>query len=99
MSEQTPETQEPETPPEGENVPPSVPPIAPPEPQTNDVQPVGRTPEAEAGEPPTDQEQGVGVAPTEPGDAGEGNPGTSFQTTEQIEGTDGSHDDETAGAI
>lgn len=33
----------------------------------------------------TDQEQGVGVAPTQPGDAGEGNAGTQFESTEQIE--------------
>lgn len=32
-----------------------------------------------------DQAQGVGIAPTEPGDAGEGNPGTHFETTEEIE--------------
>lgn len=75
------------TPPEGDVAPPQVEPISPPEPQTAPPEPVGRTPEAEAGEPPSDQEQGVGVAPTQPGDAGEGNAGTKFQTTEEIEGT------------
>lgn len=88
MSEQNQGQGQPETPPQGENAPPSVEPIAPPEPTVEDVQPVGRTPESESGEPPTDQELGVGVAPTEPGDAGEGNPGTPFQTTGQIEGGD-----------
>jgi tricorn protease len=39
--------------------------------------------------PESDEDQGVGTAPTEAGDAGEGNPGTQFQTTEQIEGEDG----------
>jgi hypothetical protein len=92
MSEHAPNEDQPETPPEGDEAPPSVDPIAPPEPAVEDVQPVGRTPEAEAGEPATDQEQGVGVAPTQPGDAGEGNVGTRFQTTEEIEGT-GSGDD------
>jgi len=38
----------------------------------------------------------VGVAPTEPGDAGEGNPGTHFQTTEQIEDTDKDGDGDVA---
>lgn len=86
MSDQQQEQQTTDAPPEGENAPPQVEPIAPPEPQTADVRPVGQTQQATDGEPRTDQEQGVGVAPTEPGDAGEGNPGTQFQTTEQIEG-------------
>ena len=33
-----------------------------------------------------DQKAGVGVGPTEPGDAGEGNPGTHPESTEEIEG-------------
>ena len=48
-------------------------------------------------EPKTDAEQGVGLAPTEPGDAGEGNPGTHFETTEQIEAADLSKSGEVAG--
>jgi hypothetical protein len=99
MSEQEPNQDQPETPPEGENAPPQVEPIAPPEPTVEDVQPAGRTPEAEAGEPATDQELGVGVSPTQPGDAGEGNAGTRFQTTEEIEGAGEQGDDDVAGAI
>lgn len=57
------------------------------------------TTEPKSGEPPTDQELGVGVAPTEPGDAGEGNPGTQFQTTAQIEGTDEQEREDVEGAI
>lgn len=83
MSDQ--EQEQPETPPEGDEAPPQVAPASPPEPD-HEAEPIGQTPEAQAGEPPSDQDQGVGVAPTEPGDAGEGNPGTQFQTTEQIEG-------------
>jgi hypothetical protein len=92
MSDQNPEN--PDTPPEGEQAPPSVEPLAPPEPD-HEPEPVGQTQQATDGEPLTDQEQGVGVAPTQSGDAGEGNPGTAFQTTEQIEGTtgDGGGDD------
>ena len=99
MSEHAPTEDQPETPPEGDEAPPSVDPIAPPEPAVEDVQPVGRTPEAEAGEPATDQDQGVGVAPTQPGDAGEGNAGTRFQTTEEIEGAGEQDGDEVAEAI
>jgi hypothetical protein len=93
MSEQEQEQTQPETPPAGDEAPPSVEPLSPPEPAVEDVQPVGRTPQAEAGEPPSDQDQGVGVAPTQAGDAGEGNPGTAFQTTEQIEGDSSEGDD------
>jgi hypothetical protein len=97
MSEQ--EQEQTPTPPEGDEAPPQVEPLTPPEP-TTEPEPVGRTPEQESGEPPSDQEQGVGVAPTEPGDAGEGNPGTHFQTTEEIENPSGSGEgDETAEAI
>jgi len=92
VSETPQEQEQPQTPAEGDDAPPQVEPITPPEPDVADVQPVGRTPEAEAGEPASDQEQGVGVAPTQPGDAGEGNAGTRFQTTEEIEGS-GSGDD------
>jgi hypothetical protein len=56
-------------------------PTTPPTPPT----PEPNTPAPDSGEEKTDQEQGVGVAPTEPGDAGEGNPGTHFETTEEIE--------------
>jgi hypothetical protein len=97
MSEQ--EQEQTQTPPEGEEAPPSVEPLSPPEPDQEPREPVGRTAEAEAGEPLTDQEQGVGLAPTQAGDAGEGNPGTAFQTTEQIEGTDKSDDEEVAESI
>lgn len=45
-----------------------------------------------------DQKAGVGVAPTEPGDAGEGNPGTHFQTTEEIE-SDGKEPGDVAESI
>jgi hypothetical protein len=99
MSEQGANQDQPAAPAEGENAPPQVEPIAPPEPAVEDVQPVGRSPEAEAGEPATDQELGVGVAPTQPGDAGEGNPGTPFETTEQVEGAQADADDEAAAAI
>jgi hypothetical protein len=94
MSDQ--ENEQAETPSPGDDAPPQVEPIAPPEPAVNDVQPVGRTPEAEAGEAPTDQEQGVGVAPTEPGDAGEGNAGTRFQSTDEIEGKQADDADDVA---
>lgn len=87
------EQDQPETPPEGDEAPPQVEPISPPEPPSEPLEPVGRTPEAEAGEQPTDQEQGVGVAPTQAGDAGEGNPGTAFKTTEEIEGAQDDDDD------
>jgi hypothetical protein len=97
MSEQ--EQEQTQTPPEGEEAPPSVEPLSPPEPDQETLEPVGRTPEAEAGEPPTDEEQGVGVAPTQAGDAGEGNPGTQFQTTEEIEGGDDDDGDETAASL
>lgn len=76
-----------EAPPTGENAPPSVPPVTPPEPD-HEPEAVGRTPESEAGDPPQDGEgNGVGTAPTQPGDVDdEGNGGhTTFQTTEQIE--------------
>lgn len=93
MSDQNPEQPQENAPPQGDEAPPQVEPIAPPEPPNAPPEPVGRTAEAEAGEPPTDQDQGVGVAPTEPGDAGEGNPGTAFQTTEEIEGASKHGDD------
>jgi len=96
MSDTENEQGQPETPPAGDEAPPSVEPISPPESDDPPLEPIGRTPEAEAGEPPSDQDQGVGVAPTEPGDAGEGNPGTHFQTTEQIEGTDKDGDGDVA---
>lgn len=99
MSEEQTEQAAPDTPPQGDEAPPQVDPISPPEPATEDVQPVGRTPEAEAGEPPSDQEQGVGVAPTEPGDAGEGFPGTRFETTEEVEAKQAGNGDDVAGAI
>ena len=107
--------EQPQTPPEGENAPPSVEPLSPPQPDNTDVAPVGQTDQAAAGEPDPnnpankaavdasedpnlghaleDQKQGVGVAPTDPGDAGEGNPGTAFQTTEQVEGGTTDSDD------
>jgi hypothetical protein len=93
MSENENEQTEPATPPEGDEAPPSVEPIAPPEPEGTTFEPVGQTEQATKGEPLTDQEQGVGVAPTQPGDAGEGNPGTPFQTTEEIENADKGGDD------
>lgn len=96
MSDQEYEQNEPDAPAEGENAPPSVEPLSPPEPTVEDVQPIGQTQQATDGEPRTDQEQGVGVAPTQAGDAGEGNPGTQFQTTEQIEGTDQGDEDDAA---
>lgn len=99
MSDQENEQTNPDAPAEGENAPPSVEPISPPEPAVEDVQPVGQTQQATDGEPRTDQEQGVGVAPTEPGDAGEGNPGTHFETTEQIENAGHDKGDDVAGAI
>jgi len=95
MSDTENEQTEPETPPEGDEAPPSVEPIAPPDAGDETFEPVGQTEQAANGEPRSDQDQGVGVAPTEPGDAGEGNPGTHFQTTEQIEGT-GKDDDDAA---
>jgi hypothetical protein len=95
MSDQ--EQEQPETPPEGDEAPPSVEPISPPEPEREPLEPLGRTPESEAGEPPSDQEQGVGVAPTQAGDAGEGNPGTQFKTTEEIEADDLSKSGEVPG--
>lgn len=94
MSDQ--ENEQPETPPEGDEAPPSVEPLSPPEPPEGEHEPVGQTQQATDGEPLSDQEQGVGVAPTQSGDAGEGNAGTQFQTTEQIEGTDKSGDDDVA---
>jgi hypothetical protein len=96
MSDTENEPTEPETPAEGDDAPPSVEPLSPPEPVVDDVQPVGQTQQAADGEPRTDQEQGVGVAPTQAGDAGEGNPGTTFQRTEEIEGTDKADDDDAA---
>jgi hypothetical protein len=97
MSDQ--ESEQAETPAQGDEAPPQVEPLSPPEPAVEDVQPVGRTPEAEAGEPPTDQEQGVGIAPTEPGDAGEGNGGTRFQSTDEIEGKQADDSDDVAASI
>jgi hypothetical protein len=96
MSDQENEQTNPDAPAEGDEAPPSVEPLSPPEPAVEDVQPVGQTQQAADGEPRTDQEQGVGVAPTQAGDAGEGNPGTQFETTEQIEGTDKPDDDDAA---
>ena len=94
MSEQNPET--PATPPEGDEAPPQVEPLTPPEPPEGEPAPEEVTPEEESGD-KSDQEQGVGLAPTEPGDAGEGNPGTHFQTTEEIEAADLSKSGEVAG--
>ena len=77
------------TPPAGDEAPPQVEPIAPPDvPEGEEFEP--NTPPAEEhdGE-QSDEDAGVGTAPTQPGDAGEGNPGTHFQTTEEIEGEDG----------
>jgi len=98
MSEHENEQNEPAPPSVGDEAPPSVEPISAPESDDPPPEPIGRTPEAESGEPPSDEDLGVGVAPTQPGDAGEGNPGTAFQTTEQIENA-GSDDDDTAKAI
>ena len=83
------DTEHENAPPAGDEAPPQVEPIAPPD-----------VPEGETFEPNTppsdddhaeqsDEDAGVGVAPTEPGDAGEGNPGTHFQSTAEIEGEDG----------
>jgi hypothetical protein len=47
-----------------------------------------KKPDEHAPDSSEDHKLGVGVAPTEPGDAGEGNPGTKFQTTEEIEKAD-----------
>lgn len=92
MSEQTdePTQEQPPTPPEGEQAPPSVEPIAPPEPDTPAPEPVGRTPEAERGDPPSDESQGVGVAPTQPGDPSdehtdEGQGDTAFRASSEDE--------------
>lgn len=76
--------------------PPTMEPISPPQPDEPPADPVGRTPEAEQGQPPSDESQGVGVAPTQDGDSEDGTSGTAFQTTEQIEGTaqDAQRDDE-----
>jgi hypothetical protein len=98
LSDQEHEQSEPETPPTGDEAPPQVEPLSPPDPGEETFEPVGQTEQASSGEPLTDQEQGVGVAPTQPGDAGEGNPGTHFQTTEEIEGKQGEGDD-VAGAV
>ena len=77
------------TPPMGDEAPPQVEPISPPDvPEGETHEP--NTPPAEdepAGK--TDEDLGVGVAPTQAGDAGEGNPGTAFQSTAEIEGEDG----------
>jgi len=93
MSENEQEQTQPETPPQGDEAPPSVEPLTAPEPEGTTFEPVGQTEQASSGEPATDQEQGVGVAPTQAGDAGEGNPGTGFQTTEEIENAQESGDD------
>jgi hypothetical protein len=93
MSDQ--EQEQTQTPPEGEQAPPSVEPLSPPEPDA-EPEPVGQTQQATDGEPRTDQEQGVGVAPTQAGDGGEGNPGTAFQTTEEIESAQRDDDDDVA---
>lgn len=85
MSETENEQGQPETPPQGDEAPPSVEPLSPPDEGEQEFEPVGQTQQATDGEPRTDQEQGVGVAPTQPGDAGEGNAGTKFQTTDEIE--------------
>ena len=86
------------TPPEGDEAPPQVEPLSPPEPDTAS-EPVGQTQQATDGEPRTDQEQGVGIAPTQAGDAGEGNPGTAFQTTEEIENAQKSEGDDVAESV
>jgi len=99
MSEHENEQSNPDAPPVGDEAPPQVEPLTPPDPGEETFEPVGQTKQATDGEPLSDQEQGVGVAPTEPGDAGEGNPGTQFETTEQIEGTDHDDDDDPAEAI
>jgi len=93
MSDQEHEQTGENAPPAGDEAPPSVDPIAPPDPGEETFEPVGQTEQASSGEPLTDQEQGVGVAPTQAGDAGEGNPGTEFQTTEQIEAAQSDGDD------
>lgn len=94
MSEQNTET--PATPPEGDEAPPQVEPPTPPEPPEGEPAPEEVTPEDESGD-KSDQDQGVGIAPTEAGDAGEGNPGTPFQTTEEIEADDLSKSGEVGG--
>ena len=98
MSEHGNEQNTPDAPPTGDEAPPQVEPLSPPDPGEETFEPVGQTEQASNGEPLTDQEQGVGVAPTQPGDAGEGNPGTHFQTTEEIEGA-GKDDDDVAGSL
>lgn len=97
MSDQ--EQEQTQTPPEGDPAPPSVEPLSPPEPTQAPLEPVGQTPEAVAGEPPSDADQGVGVAPTEPGDAGEGNPGTHFRPSSDFEQAEGDNTDDVAEAI
>ena len=77
------------TPPTGDEAPPQVEPISPPDVPEGETFEPNTPPVEDENTDKTDQEQGVGVAPTEPGDAGEGNPGTHFQTTEEIEGEDG----------
>lgn len=99
MSDKENEQTNPDAPPEGENAPPSVEPLAPPDPGEETFEPVGQTRQATEGAPLTDQEQGVGVAPTEPGDAGEGNPGTKFETTEEIEARQRNDEADVEGAI
>ena len=80
MSEPTPETADvPAQPYQGDPAPPAEP-----EPETPDN-----------GEEKSDQEQGVGVAPTHAGDTEDGEGGTQFQTTAEVEST-GEKSDDTA---
>lgn len=86
----------------------------PPTPDDQPPQPTAPEPDTDADETPKavdasedpnlghaleDQKQGVGVAPTEPGDAGEGNPGTHPQTTEEVEAAQTETDDDAAGSL
>jgi hypothetical protein len=94
MTDDTQETQG--TPPTGDEAPPSVEPLTPTDPEAETHAPNDAHTKDDS-EPKTDAEQGVGLAPTEPGDAGEGNPGTAFQTTEEVEAADLSKSGEVPG--
>ena len=83
------EPEQTQTPPTGDEAPPQVEPISPPDVPEGETHEPNTPPAEDEHDEKTDQEQGVGIAPTQPGDAGEGNPGTHFQTTEEIEGEDG----------
>lgn len=85
MSEQQSEP----TPAAVDEAPPQVEPISPPDVPEGETHEPNTPPLEEEQVGQTDEQLGVGVAPTQAGDAGEGNPGTAFQSTAEIEGEDG----------